>query len=149
MDLISKSLSVIWDAKFWILGAGLAVGVGFGAYHLINKVETLSGELANATTKIENLEKSIKDIKTESALRERAMNTYQKVLNANQTALDKKVAQLDKAAKREKIVAAKPGLVTKIAKKQYNAFEREYACLTGNLEFCSPQQSSQDVQEKK
>ncbi len=35
-------VDLVWNNKIYILGAGLAIGIGFGAYHLINKVETLA-----------------------------------------------------------------------------------------------------------
>ncbi|WWD11508.1 Rz-like spanin [Escherichia phage SmurfNell] len=149
MDLIQKLLSGIWQGKWYILGAGIAIGIGFGAYHLVNKVETLAGDLAVATKKISSLETSLNNVKAESELRETRMNQYFTMNNVSQADLDKKISQLDKALSRQDIIAAKPGLVTLIAKKQSKEFEERLACLTGNLEYCSqPQSQSQAVQKK-
>ncbi len=46
------------------------------------------------------------------------MNQYFTMNNVSQADLDKKISQLDKALSRQDIIAAKPGLVTLIAKKQ-------------------------------
>lgn len=142
-------VDLVWNNKMYILGAGLAIGIGFGAYHLVNKVETLSGDLAVATKKISTLETSLNKIKAESEQRETRMNQYFTFHNISQQDLDKKISQLDKALSRQDIIAAKPGLVTLIAKKQSKEFEERLACLTGNLEYCSqPQSQSQAVHKK-
>ncbi|EDT3056359.1 hypothetical protein A4M93_004854 [Salmonella enterica subsp. enterica] len=147
--MLKNFISSLWQGKWYILGAGLAVGIGFGAYHLVNKVETLSGDLAVATKKISSLETSLNKIKVESEQRETRMNQYFTFHNISQQDLDKKISQLDKALSRQDIIAAKPGLVTLIAKKQSKEFEERLACLTGNLEYCSqPQSQSQAVHKK-
>lgn len=147
--MIKNFISSLWQGKWYILGAGLAIGIGFGAYHLVNKVETLAGDLAVATKKISTLETSLNKVKTESELRETRMNQYFTMNNISQADLDKKIKQLDKALSRQDVIAAKPGLVTLIAKKQNKEFEERLACLTGNLEYCSqPQSQSQAVQKK-
>ncbi|QBQ81321.1 hypothetical protein EASG3_00045 [Escherichia phage vB_EcoS_EASG3] len=147
--MIKNFISSLWQGKWYILGAGLAIGIGFGAYHLVNKVETLSGDLAVATKKISTLETSLNKIKVESEQRETRMNQYFTFHNISQQDLDKKISQLDKALSRQDIIAAKPGLVTLIAKKQSKEFEERLACLTGNLEYCSqPQSQSQAVHKK-
>lgn len=147
--MIKNFISSLWQGKWYILGAGLAIGIGFGAYHLVNKVETLSGDLAVATKKISSLETSLNKIKVESEQRETRMNQYFTFHNISQQDLDKKISQLDKALSRQDIIAAKPGLVTLIAKKQSKEFEERLACLTGNLEYCSqPQSQSQAVHRK-
>ncbi|QIN99530.1 Rz-like spanin [Salmonella phage bombadil] len=147
--MIKNFISSLWQGKWYILGAGLAIGIGFGAYHLVNKVETLAGDLAVATKKISTLETSLNKVKTESELRETRMNQYFTMNNISQADLDKKIKQLDKALSRQDIIAAKPGLVTLIAKKQNKEFEERLACLTGNLEYClQPQSQSQAVQKK-
>lgn len=139
----------LWKGKWYILGAGLAISIGFGAYHLVDKVETLAGDLAVATKKISSLETSLNKVKAESELRETRMNQYFTMNNISQADLDKKIGQLDKALNRQDIIAAKPGLVTLIAKKQSKEFEERLACLTGNLEYCSqPQSQSQAVHKK-
>ncbi|QQM13638.1 hypothetical protein vBStySLmqsSP_1107 [Salmonella phage vB_StyS-LmqsSP1] len=129
-------VDLVWNNKMYILGAGLAIGIGFGAYHLVNKVETLSGDLAVATKKISTLETSLNKIKVESEQRETRMNQYFTFHNISQQDLDKKISQLDKALSRQDIIAAKPGLVTLIAKKQSKEFEERLACLSGSLEYC-------------
>lgn len=139
-------VDLVWNNKMYILGAGLAIGIGFGAYHLVNKVETLSGDLAVATKKISSLETSLNKIKIESEQREARMNQYFTFHNISQQDLDKKISQLDKALSRQDIIAAKPGLVTLIAKKQSKEFEERLACLTGNLEYCSQPQSQSQSQ---
>lgn len=147
--MIKNFISSLWQGKWYILGAGLAIGIGFGAYHLVNKVEILSGDLAVATKKISSLETSLNKIKVESEQRETRMNQYFTFHNISQQDLDKKISQLDKALSRQDIIAAKPGLVTLIAKKQSKEFEERLACLTGNLEYCSqPQSQSQAVHRK-
>lgn len=147
--MIKNFISSLWQGKWYILGAGLAIGIGLGAYHLVNKVETLSGDLAVATKKISTLETSLNKIKVESEQRETRMNQYFTFHNISQQDLDKKISQLDKALSRQDIIAAKPGLVTLIAKKQSKEFEERLACLTGNLEYCSqPQSQSQAVHKK-
>lgn len=147
--MIENFISILWQGKWYILGAGLAIGIGFGAYHLVNKVETLAGDLAVATNKISTLETSLNKIKVESEQRETRMNQYFTFHNISQQDLDKKISQLDKALSRQDIIAAKPGLVTLIAKKQSKEFEERLACLTGNLEYCSqPQSQSQAVHKK-
>ena len=147
--MIKNFIGSLWKGKWYILGAGLAIGIGFGAYHLVDKVETLSGDLAVATKKISSLETSLNKVKAESELRETRMNQYFTMNNISQADLDKKIKQLDKALSRQDIIAAKPGLVTLIAKKQNKEFEERLACLTGNLEYCSqPQSQSQAVQKK-
>ncbi|WLW40657.1 I-spanin [Escherichia phage Bf23] len=147
--MIKNFISSLWQGKWYILGAGLAIGIGFGAYHLVNKVETLAGDLAVATKKISTLETSLNKIKVESEQRETRMNQYFTFHNISQQDLDKKISQLDKALSRQDIIAAKPGLVTLIAKKQSKEFEERLACLTGNLEYCSqPQSQSQAVQKR-
>ncbi|UPW38419.1 hypothetical protein ESCO30_00154 [Escherichia phage vB_EcoS_ESCO30] len=147
--MIKNFISSLWQGKWYILGAGLAIGIGFGAYHLVNKVETLSGDLAVATKKISSLETSLNKIKVESEQRETRMNQYFTFHNISQQDLDKKISQLDKALSRQDIIAAKPGLVTLIAKKQSKEFEERLACLTGSLEYCSqPQSPSQAVQKR-
>lgn len=147
--MIKNFISSLWQGKWYILGAGLAIGIGFGAYHLVNKVETISGDLAVATKKISTLETSLNKIKVESEQRETRMNQYFTFHNISQQDLDKKISQLDKALSRQDIIAAKPGLVTLIAKKQSKEFEERLACLTGNLEYCSqPQSQSQAVHKK-
>lgn len=139
----------LWKDKWYILGAGLAIGIGFGAYHLVDKVETLAGDLAVATKKISSLETSLNKVKAESELRETRMNQYFTMNNISQADLDKKIKQLDKAISRQDIIAAKPGLVTLIAKKQSKEFEERLACLSGSVEYCSqPQSQSQAVQKK-
>ena len=147
--MIENFISILWQGKWYILGAGLAIGIGFGAYHLVNKVETLAGDLAVATNKISTLETSLNKIKVESEQRETRMNQYFTFHNISQQDLDKKISQLDKALSRQDIIAAKPGLVTLIAKKQSKEFEERLACLSGNLEYCSqPQSQSQAVHKK-
>ena len=147
--MIKNFISSLWQGKWYILRAGLAIGIGFGAYHLVNKVETISGDLAVATKKISTLETSLNKIKVESEQRETRMNQYFTFHNISQQDLDKKISQLDKALSRQDIIAAKPGLVTLIAKKQSKEFEERLACLTGNLEYCSqPQSQSQAVHKK-
>lgn len=149
MGLTQKLLSAIWDAKWYIMGAGLAVGVGFGAYYLVDRVETLAGDLAVATKQISVLETSLKNVKAESERRETRMNQYFTFNNISQADLDKKIKQLDKALSRQDIIAAKPGLVTLIAKKQNKEFEERLACLSGSVEYClQPQSQSQAVQKK-
>ncbi|QBQ80664.1 hypothetical protein VAH1_00036 [Escherichia phage vB_EcoS_VAH1] len=134
--MIKNFISSLWQGKWYILGAGLAIGIGFGAYHLVNKVETLAGDLAAATNKISTLETSLNKIKVESEQRETRMNQYFTFHNISQQDLDKKISQLDKALSRQDIIAAKPGLVTLIAKKQSKEFEERLACLSGSLEYC-------------
>lgn len=147
--MIKNFISSLWQGKWYILGAGLAIGIGFGAYHLVNKVETLAGDLAVATKKITSLETSLNNVKAESELRETRMNQYFTMNNVSQADLDKKINQLDKALSRQDIIAAKPGLVTLIAKKQSKEFEERLACLSGSVEYCSqPQSQSQAVQKK-
>lgn len=147
--MIKNFISSLWHGKWYILGAGLAIGIGFGAYHLVNKVGTLSGDLAVATKKISTLETSLNKIKVESEQRETRMNQYFTFHNISQQDLDKKISQLDKALSRQDIIAAKPGLVTLIAKKQSKEFEERLACLTGSVEYCSqPQSQSQAVHKK-
>ncbi|WCZ57688.1 hypothetical protein K38_047 [Salmonella phage Kenya-K38] len=147
--MIKNFISSLWQGKWYILGAGLAIGIGFGAYHLVNKVETLSGDLAVATKKISSLETSLNKVKAESELRETRMNQYFTMNNISQADLDKKIKQLDKALSRQDIIAAKPGLVTLIAKKQSKEFEERLACLSGSVEYCSqPQSQSQAVHKK-
>ena len=147
--MIKNFISSLWQGKWYILGAGLTIGIGFGAYHLVNKVETLSGDLAVATKKISSLETSLNEVKAESELRETRMNQYFTMNNISQADLDKKIKQLDKALSRQDIIAAKPGLVTLIAKKQSKEFEERLACLSGSVEYCSqPQSQSQAVQKK-
>ncbi|WCZ58136.1 hypothetical protein K44_041 [Salmonella phage Kenya-K44] len=147
--MIKNFISSLWQGKWYILGAGLAIGIGFGAYHLVNKVETLSGDLAVATKKISSLETSLNKVKAESEQRETRMNQYFTMNNISQADLDKKIKQLDKALSRQDIIAAKPGLVTLIAKKQSKEFEERLACLSGSVEYCSqPQSQSQAVHKK-
>ncbi|AWN08700.1 Rz-like spanin [Escherichia phage Gostya9] len=147
--MIKNFISSLWQGKWFILGAGLAIGIGFGAYHLLNKVETLSGDLAVATKKISSLETSLNNVRAESELRETRMNQYFTMNNVSQADLDKKISQLDKALSRQDIIAAKPGLVTLIAKKQSKEFEERLACLSGSVEYCSqPQSQSQAVQKR-
>lgn len=147
--MIKNFISSLWKGKWYILGAGLAIGIGFGAYHLVNKVETLAGDLAVATKKISSLETSLNKVKAESELRETRMNQYFTMNNISQADLDKKISQLDKALSRQDIIAAKPGLVTLIAKKQSKEFEERLACLSGSVEYCSqPQSQSQAVRKK-
>ncbi|AKN44476.1 Rz-like spanin [Salmonella phage NR01] len=134
--MIKNFIGSLWKGKWYILGAGLAIGIGFGAYHLVNKVETLAGDLAVATKKISSLETSLNKVKAESELRETRMNQYFTMNNISQADLDKKISQLDKALSRQDIIAAKPGLVTLIAKKQSKEFEERLACLSGSLEYC-------------
>lgn len=147
--MIKNFISSLWQGKWYILGAGLAIGIGFGAYHLVNKVETLAGDLAVATKKISSLETSLNKVKAESELRETRMNQYFTMNNISQADLDKKIGQLDKALSRQDIIAAKPGLVTLIAKKQSKEFEERLACLSGSVEYCSqPLSQSQAVHKK-
>ncbi|WGG14224.1 hypothetical protein [Salmonella phage phC11] len=147
--MIKNFISSLWQGKWYILGAGLAIGIGFGAYHLVDRVETLAGDLAVATKKISSLETSLNKVKAESKLRETRMNQYFTMNNVSQADLDKKIKQLDKALSRQDIIAAKPGLVTLIAKKQNKEFEERLACLTGSVEYCSqPQSQSQAVHKK-
>lgn len=147
--MIKNFISSLWQGKWYILGAGLAIGIGFGAYHLVDKVETLAGNLAVATKKISSLETSLNKVKAESELRETRMNQYFTMNNISQADLDKKTKQLDKALSRQDIIAAKPGLVTLIAKKQSKEFEERLACLSGSVEYCSqPQSQSQAVHKK-
>ncbi|AVQ09940.1 hypothetical protein [Salmonella phage vB_SenS_S124] len=147
--MIKNFIGSLWKGKWYILGAGLAIGIGFGAYHLVNKVETLAGDLAVATKKISSLETSLNKVKAESELRETRMNQYFTMNNISQADLDKKISQLDKALSRQDIIAAKPGLVTLIAKKQSKEFEERLACLSGSVEYCSqPQSQSQAVRKK-
>lgn len=147
--MIKNFISSLWQGKWYILGAGLAIGIGFGAYHLVDKVETLAGDLAVATKKISSLETSLNKMKAESELRETRMNQYFTMNNISQADLDKKIKQLDKALSRQDVIAAKPGLVTLIAKKQSKEFEERLACLSGSVEYCSqPQSQSQAVRKK-
>lgn len=147
--MIKNFISSLWQGKWYILGAGLAIGIGFGAYHLVNKVETLAGDLAVATKKVSSLETSLNKVKAESELRETRMNQYFTMNNISQADLDKKIGQLDKALSRQDIIAAKPGLVTLIAKKQSKEFEERLACLSGSVEYCSqPLSQSQAVHKK-
>ena len=147
--MIKNFIGSLWKGKWYILGAGLAIGIGFGAYHLVDKVETLAGDLAVATKKISSLETSLNKVKAESELRETRMNQYFTMNNISQADLDKKIKQLDKALSRQDVIAAKPGLVTLIAKKQSKEFEERLACLSGSVEYCSqPQSHSQAVQKK-
>lgn len=147
--MIKNFISSLWQGKWYILGAGLAIGIGFGAYHLVDKVETLAGDLAVATKKISSLETSLNKMKAESELRETRMNQYFTMNNISQADLDKKIKQLDKALSRQDVITAKPGLVTLIAKKQSKEFEERLACLSGSVEYCSqPQSQSQAVRKK-
>ncbi|QIN99213.1 i-spanin [Salmonella phage smaug] len=147
--MIKNFISSLWQGKWYILGAGLAIGIGFGAYHLVDKVETLAGDLAVATKKISSLETSLNKVKAESELRETRMNQYFTMNNVSQADLDKKISQLDKALSRQDIIAAKPGLVTLIAKKQSKEFEERLACLSGSVEYCSQSQSQSQAVRKK
>lgn len=147
MALMKNFLSVIGANSIPIVIAGvMAFGVWFG----INKISDLSETVTTLSQTVDTQNKTILKMKEEYAENQRTSTIYMNTTNANISNMNSRLSQLDKAAGREKTVAAKPGLVTKVAKKQVSEYQDRLACATGNQDSCLRlQQQSQPAQTKK
>lgn len=122
----------------------LLIALVSGAFYLlVNKVQTLSSDLASANKDLKTLSNNITVLKEQMQTDRENFSKFQKASNTSQTNADERVGKLEKSLTRQEVIAKKPGLVTIIAKKQVNEFERNLACLTGNLTYCARLQSQQ------
>lgn len=143
-----KSILSALGANKIAIFLGLAL---FGAGWLgINKISSLSSEVTTLAQTVDTQKKALDKFVEEQKETNRKSNIYFNNTNKTFSELNKRMAQLDVAAGRESTVAAKPGLATKIAKKQVSEYQDRLSCASGNKESCLRlQQSSQPAQPKK
>lgn len=146
----------IWFLTFWktnktaiILFLLVAVVVGwiYFTVHGLNSslastkrdLETTKTELAQANGKIVNITTKYNDLRTLAIENQARINGYYGQLQQQALLYQNTLKQLDILRKSEKEAVKNPSKAAQDLQKQFNDSEREVACLTGNLQFCSPQ----------
>lgn len=146
----------IWFLTFWktnktaiILFLLIAVVVGwiYFTVHGLNSslastkrdLETTKTELAQANGKIVNITTKYNDLRTLAIENQARINGYYGQLQQQALLYQNTLKQLDILRKSEKEAVKNPSKAAQDLQKQFNDSEREVACLTGNLQFCSPQ----------
>jgi cytochrome c biogenesis factor len=157
MVLIPSVLSGIWSgvsslsAKAWgIIALCLILVVsGVYVYTLRSSVVTLqtnnsalAAKNAAITLDLTKANKNNIELKQQAKEDGARLNAYQAVLGDADVVLALTKAKMDKDAKREATVAKKPGLVTIKTKKSYNNLEKEFQCISGQLDACYSAPSS-------
>lgn len=146
----------IWFLTFWktnktaiILFLLVAVVVGwiYFTVHGLNSslastkrdLETTKTELAQANGKIVNITTKYNELRTLAIENQARINGYYGQLQQQALLYQNTLKQLDILRKSEKEAVKNPSKAAQDLQKQFNDSEREVACLTGNLQFCSPQ----------
>lgn len=146
----------IWFLTFWktnktaiILFLLVAVVVGwiYFTVHGLNSslastkrdLETTKTELAQANGKIVDITTKYNDLRTLAIENQARINGYYGQLQQQALLYQNTLKQLDILRKNEKEAVKNPSKAAQDLQKQFNDSEREVACLTGNLQFCSPQ----------
>ncbi|QYC51609.1 hypothetical protein key_118 [Erwinia phage KEY] len=146
----------IWFLTFWktnktaiILFLLIAVVVGwiYFTVHGLNSslastkrdLETTKTELAQANGKIVNITTKYNELRTLAIENQARINGYYGQLQQQALLYQNTLKQLDILRKSEKEAVKNPSKAAQDLQKQFNDSEREVACLTGNLQFCSPQ----------
>ncbi|QCW23869.1 hypothetical protein AAS21_gp131 [Pantoea phage vB_PagS_AAS21] len=146
----------IWFLTFWktnktaiILFLLVAVVVGwiYFTVHGLNSnlastkrdLETTKTELAQANGKIVDITTKYNDLRTLAIENQARINGYYGQLQQQALLYQNTLKQLDILRKSEKDAVKNPSKAAQDLQKQFNDSEREVACLTGNLQFCSPQ----------
>lgn len=146
----------IWFLTFWktnktaiILFLLVAVVVGwiYFTVHGLNSslastkrdLETTKTELAQANGKIVDITTKYNDLRTLAIENQARINGYYGQLQQQALLYQNTLKQLDILRKSEKEAVKNPSKAAQDLQKQFNDSEREVACLTGNLQFCSPQ----------
>lgn len=164
MALIPLPLLGIWSAiksiswQTWVaiaLAIAILISVVY-VYNLKSDISSLKTTNSELSTKVGALSQDLTkantnnvQLKAQAKLDTAKLNAYQAILGDSDTALALAQKKLDKDAKREATVAKKPGLVTIKTKKSYDSLEREFQCVSGQLESCYPASSSSDVKAPK
>lgn len=110
----------------------LLVAIAIVGYLGMSKIETLSTKVATQEIALATLSKENKKLNDKFT----SVSWYYRTVGVNQAALDKRLNKLDDTVARATVIAAKPGLVTRIAKKQNVELEERLACASGNIQFC-------------
>lgn len=145
---IWREIDVKW-ALVIIAGAILTTALVITCVQLDNLEEAkVALEVSNKRLDTNNKALAIdnKKLAEDMAVSQKLLNAYGKVLGDSDLVLDVLKAKMERDKAREAVVAKKPGLVTIQTKKSYEALEREFACVSGQLEFCY-QSSSSGVQQ--
>lgn len=146
----------IWFLTFWktnktaiILFLLVAVVVGwiYFTVHGLNSslastkrdLETTKTELAQANGKIVDITTKYNDLRTLAIENQARINGYYGQLQQQALLYQNTLKQLDILRKSEKEAVKNPSKAAQDLQKQFNDSEREVACLTGNLQFCSLQ----------
>lgn len=160
MGLIPLPLSGIWSAiksiswQTWVaivLAITILLSVIY-VYSLKSNITDLNNTNSQLTSQVTSLSEDLgkanknnTELKAEAKLNIAKLNAYQAILGDSDAALEFARNKLDNDAKRESTVAKKPGLVTIKTKKSYDSLEREFQCVSGQLESCYPVSSSSDA----
>lgn len=146
----------IWLIAFWktnktaiILFLVVAVVIGwiYFTVHGLNtslsktqkELEATKTELATANGKILSITNQYNDLRTLAIDNQARINGYYGQLQQQALLYQNTLKQIDTLRKNEKQAAKNPTKASADLQKQFNDSEREAACLTGNLQFCSSQ----------
>ncbi len=84
-----------------------------------------------------DIRKSMNDLRLQMEENNKRLDLHYTTINRNLSVSEARISALEKAASREPVFEAKPGLTTLKAKKAIKENEENFSCLTGNLEYCS------------
>lgn len=145
MGLMKNLASVIVANKVWVIGilvsASIASGIYFGATYVSDKIEALSKESKEFSQRLEYSESQVRALNVSYDRLEARYRIYTSNTIKNQQELDGRLGKLEAARGKEKVVATKPKLATKVAEKQVEDFQERLACVSGNSQACSRLQS--------
>ncbi len=144
----------IWLLAFWktnktaiILFILVAVVIGwiYFTVHGLNSnltstkkdLEATKTELAQANGKIVNITNKYNELRQLAIDNQARINGYYGQLQQQALLYQNTIKQLDNLRKQEKQAAKNPTQASAELQKQFNDSEREIACLTGNLQYCS------------
>ena len=144
----------IWLLAFWktnktaiILFLLVAVVIGwiyFTVHSLNNSLAstqqdllTTKAELAQANGKILSITNQYNDLRTLAIENEARINGYYGQLQQQALLYQNTLKQIDNLRKQEKDAVKNPTKASADLQKQFNDSEKEVACLTGNLQYCS------------
>lgn len=102
-------------------------------------INTLQSSSKQLRQDYHNLEDRINTITAEVKENNKKLTLYYDRSSKSAEYLSAKVSKLDNYVDREDTVKAKPTLVATKAQRAINTYEDEFACLTGNVSFCSSQ----------
>ncbi|ATS94017.1 hypothetical protein P13BB106kb_p033 [Pectobacterium phage DU_PP_V] len=116
----------------WVYVLLLVLCVLSLGYLGVNKISSLSEDVQGFKSQVSLLEEKNEALSKKMV----SMGWYHTTVLTNQNALNNRVSKLTDSLSREDIIAAKPGLVTRIAKKQNADLEERLACASGNRQYC-------------